>query len=398
MRCSLKMVNPLSKIRTSSSAKSIDRRIDRGRIAALLVNAINHYSPTFAEAPVMWLFASALQRAGIGHELQPVPGAPGNHSRANLIVRVGPEPLALLLVGHVDTIELWHEESYSARTEGDTIYGLGAADMKGGCVAIIEALTAVAESKTPLQRGLCVALLVGEEEEGDGAQALLEEVWAPITVIGEPTSLLPCTSHFGYLETRLVSSGHRAHAALPDVGANAIHAMLAWMMQIIDESQKLPFAEELAINPSEIHGGEPSFVVAENCEALIDFHIPPHVDREPVAELIDKTRADVLETHREVELAYKELSWAPGFIHDHDEDERLIPLRNAFERIGKKWRPSVFRSHSDANLFHPTGTLPIICGPGDLRVAHGRGENISIAEVERAAHLYGAIIYEACVR
>jgi len=363
------------------------------------VEAINHYSPTFAEAPVTRVFVSALERAGVRYRLQPLPGAPVNGSRANLVIRVGPEPPAFLLVGHVDTIELWHEESYNARTEGDLVYGLGAADMKGGCAAIIEAVIALVESKTSLRRGLCVALVVGEEEDGDGAQALLEEVWAPITVIGEPTNLLPCTSHFGYLETLLVSNGHRAHAALPDVGANAIHAMLAWMMHIIDESPKLPFADQLAINPSEIHGGEPYFVVAENCEALIDFHIPPYVGCEPVEELIERARAAVLESHREVKLKYKKLSWAPGFIHDDTKHgERLVPLRNAFKRIGLKWQPSVFRSHSDANLFHPTGTLPCICGPGDLAVAHGREEHISINEVERAARLYGAMIYEVCVK
>lgn len=391
------MVRPLSRI--GDGAGGIGECIDRERVAALLVEAINHYSPTFAEAPVTRVFAAALQRAGIRYQLQPVPGAPVNDSRANLIVRLGPEPPAFLLVGHVDTIELWHEESYNARIEGDSVYGLGAADMKGGCAAIIEAIIALAESKTPLQRGLCVALVVGEEEDGDGAQALLEEVWAPIAVIGEPTNLLPCTAHFGYLETRLLSNGHRAHAALPDVGANAIHAMLAWMMHIIAESQKLPFANQLAINPSEIHGGEPYFVVAENCEALIDFHIPPHVGCEPVEEVIETARAVVLESHREVNLTYKKLSWAPGFIYDtNEEDDRLLPLRNAFKRVGLEWRPSVFRSHSDANRFDPTGTLPLICGPGDLAVAHGREEKISIGEVERAARLYGAMIYEACVK
>lgn len=375
-------------------AERVLERINRERITSLLIEAVNSYSPPFAEAQVTQVLADALGEASIAYSLQPVPWTTGDESRANLIVQFGPAPLALLLVGHVDTVELWHEGEHGAHRDGDNLYGLGTADMKGGCAAMVEALIAVAEAGIRLRQGIGAAFVVGEEEYGDGAQALIANVRAPLTVIGEPTNLIPCTAHYGYLETRLVSNGHRAHAALPEAGSNAINAMLAWMMHIIEESQKLPFSQQLAVNPREVHGGAPYFVVADHCEAMIDFHIPPDVTYQEIENVIRSAQDAVQTTHRQVQLTHQHLLWAPGFRH-HETDERLRPLRKAYEQAGLEWRPGDFRSHSDANVFNPTGTLTVVCGPGDLAVAHGRDEHISLSEVERAASLYGALICKA---
>jgi acetylornithine deacetylase len=296
----------------------------------------------------------------------------------------------------VDTVALWYEGDYRARIFGDTLYGLGAADMKGGCAAFVEALIALKESNVSLKKGLCVALVVGEEEYGDGSEAIVDSLHAPLTIIGEPTSLFPCTAHYGYLECRLVSIGLRAHAALPEVGANAIHGMLTWMAQILNECQTLDFADRLAVNPREIRGGEPGFVVAESCEMLIDFHLPPQAERKPLESVIEKARGFVLQSHRDISLSYEAHFWSPGYNHS-GKDRRLIPVRDAYKKMGLVWQTEAFRSHSDAGLFYPTGTLPLVCGPGDLAVAHRRGECVSLTEVERAARLYAAIIYETCV-
>lgn len=373
-------------------------RIDRERLDELLFDAVDTYSPTFAEPPGTQVFASALRDADIAYILQPVLTDGGDETRANLIVQLGPVPPALLWVGHVDTIDLWHEEGHGAELEGDRLYGLGAADMKSGCAAIIEALIAVTSSGLPWRRGLCVALVVGEEQYGDGSMALLENrsVLAPLTVFGEPTNLQPCPSHFGYYELRLISKGLRAHAALPEVGANAIHAMLAWMLRILEECQRLPHGEQIAINPREIHGGETDFVIAESCEASVDFHLPPDITVGEIERVIRQAQETVLESHPGVQLEYEQLVWAPGFRYQED-DERLQPLYMAFEHTRLPWKPIAFRSHSDANLFQGSGTLSVVCGPGNLAVAHTRGEYVSLSEVEQAARLYAALIYEACL-
>lgn len=148
------------------------------------------------------------------------------------------------------------------------------------------------------------------------------------------------------------------------------------------------------MNPREIHGGEPYFVVAEHCEALIDFHLPPDVNECAIDLLIRKAHARASAAHPMVSLDYEHLLWAPGFRHSEG-DSRLDSLRRACERAGIMWQPGEFRSHSDATIFNATRTLTVVCGPGDLAVAHGRDEHIGLDEVEQAARFYAALMCEA---
>ncbi|MFW6369513.1 MAG: M20 family metallopeptidase, partial [Myxococcota bacterium] len=365
------------------------------RLEGLVVDAVGCYSPSLAEEPVMEVFEEALNEAGVPSWRQPVETGDGeDRQRANLLVQAGPEPTALLLVGHVDTIPLRHDEELKVRREGDLLYGLGAADMKAGCAAMVEAVSALKASKVPLKRGLKVALVVGEEELGDGSEAVAEVLDAPLTVIGEPTGLLPCTSHNGYLEYRLAAEGRRVHAALPEAGDNAIHTMLAWITDILRRAERLPPGREAAVSLREIRGGTGMFVTADHCEALLDVHLPPGVDHSLVAAMLQDARSG-LSSGRSVQAYFDELFWAPGYATD-PRDPRLDPLRRSFEAAELDWQPSTFRSHSDAPILHAAGTLPVVCGPGRLEVAHTRFEHVSMSEVRRAARLYSAMICAAC--
>lgn len=374
-------------------------RIDDDRLLRLLTDAVAQYSPSYAEEPVMEVFCARFAESGISYLRQPVPQLGGvvSDERANLLVELGPQPAHMMWVGHVDTVPVIDDEHSGVQREGDILHGLGTADMKSGCAAITEAVTALVECGAEFRRGLCVALVVGEEEYGDGSQALLAERSARLVVIGEPTGLVPCVSHYGYYECRLRTYGTRAHAALPEVGASAIHAMLEWMGAILDAACAAPFAERMSVNPREIRGGGELFVVADECEAAIDFHVPPGISAERVGALVESARAQAADTHPACRLEFENVFWAPGYANAPD-DPTLAPLGRAYDELQLPWKPAPFRSHSDGSLFYQQGAMPVICGPGRLEVAHTRKEHVSIAEVQRAARLYAAMIYEACVR
>jgi len=377
--------------------RTILDQIDDDKVVQLLSDAVEQYSPSYAEEPAMEVFAERLSECGIRYMRQPIPeehGPAGDH-RANLIIELGPQPSTMMWVGHVDTVPMVDEEQQRMHREGDVLHGLGTADMKSGCAAIVEAVVAVVHSGVKLQRGLTVALVVGEEEYGDGSEALLEWRTAPLTVIGEPTGLVPCVDHYGYYECLLTTRGARAHAALPEMGASAIHAMLAWMQQILESGGETYFADGLTISPRQISGGAGLFMVAEHCEAAVDIHAPPGVGKEAIDQLIEQAREKAQATHPRCGLDYENLYWATGYAN-LPEDPLLTPVRHAFDATGTDWSPAAFRSHSDGSLFHQKGSLPIICGPGRLEVAHTRHEHVSLQEARQAARLYAAMIYEAC--
>ncbi|MGD8630033.1 MAG: M20 family peptidase, partial [Gammaproteobacteria bacterium] len=96
------------------------------------------------------------------------------------------------------------------------------------------------------------------------------------------------------------------------------------------------------------------------------------------------------------ELQFEQLYWATGYTNPMD-DPQLGAVNRAFQATGLDWSPTAFRSHSDGSLFHQKGSIPLICGPGRLEVAHTRHEHVSIRETCDAARLYAAIIDSVCI-
>ncbi|MSP93314.1 MAG: M20 family peptidase [Myxococcales bacterium] len=377
--------------------EAVLRRIDAARLRTLLCGAVDAYSPTYAEDPATAVFAAhLLSEAGIRHaglrvERQRV-ARPSGPLCDNLLIQLGPAPLGLLLVGHVDTIVAGDGamEFRPAAVAGDLLTGLGAADMKSGCAAMVEAVLAVAASGVRLERGIGVALVVGEEEYGDGSLALPAHFHAPLIVVGEPTSLQPCASHYGYLECRMRSHGARAHAALTGHGGNAIHAMLAWMLGVLEALPAVQPDATVAANPRLIRGGDTLFVVAEHCEAMLDVHWQPGADAVSLLACIETVRSAVAASHPACRLELEPLFAAPAFVND-PAGAALGPLRSAFEATGLAWAPGTFPSHSDAGIFQARGGATVVCGPGALAAAHAPGEAVSLLQTEAAARLYAAL-------
>lgn len=364
--------------------------VDEARVASLTERAVRVYSPSGAEGPASSIFEEALLAAGVPCTRQPL-GADG---RYNVVARLGPAPLGLLFIGHVDTIRLLPGEELVVAREGDVLHGLGAADMKGGCAALVEAMVALASSGVPLMRGVVCALVVGEEEIGDGALALKREHQAALTVVGEPTALVPCVSHYGYVELDLYARGRRAHAALPEQGANAIEPMARWVLEVSERLRALD--ADVVVNVRELVGGNEMFVVPERCEASLDVHFPARVAPEQVEAVVESVRHEL--ATGDVELCFERTFTGRGYALDGD-PPHLAPVRRAFAHVGLPFQPGTFRSHSDASHLRAEradAAHPLVCGPGRLEVAHVRHEHVDLREVATAARLYAALAWEAC--
>ena len=96
----------------SNRLDTILELIDEEQLVTLLVDAVEQYSPSYAEEPAMQVFAERLNECGVRYMRQPLPpgSGPATDTRANLIIELGPQPSALMWVGHVDTVPLIDEE------------------------------------------------------------------------------------------------------------------------------------------------------------------------------------------------------------------------------------------------------------------------------------------------
>ncbi|UCB48196.1 MAG: M20/M25/M40 family metallo-hydrolase, partial [Deltaproteobacteria bacterium] len=199
---------------------------DPSRLKKLLHRLVDIYSPSGKEEEILHFLNGYLKRHGVPVLCQPV-----DEKRYNLVVMPAEQDVPLALVGHLDTVAAYDLNEYGYVEQGDQIKGLGTADMKGGCAAMVEAYMTLYESgRSGMPAALCI--VVGEEEEGDGGERLVEDYHFPWAIVGEPTDLRPCLSNYGYVEVQICTFGKRLHASLANMTENPIQAMLRLMLRI----------------------------------------------------------------------------------------------------------------------------------------------------------------------
>jgi acetylornithine deacetylase len=356
------------------------------RLRKNFLEMLEIYSPSGKEEDIQLYLGDLLQGAGFAVERQEV-----EEGRFNLRTFLGDGEPELYLVGHVDTISAWDLEEFGPREEGGYVHGLGTADMKGGCAAMVEAFLAMAEALPASERPAAgLLLVVGEEENGDGSAAFLESHSPEWVVIGEPTGLAACFAHYGYLEAGFVTSGRRIHSSLPELGHNAVESMLRVLLHLGRNPLFERKSSGIVYSIREMSSSRAGFVVPDRCEAKIDLHLPPGTAPQEVEaairELAGSAPEVVPDLNLEVDFDFAGRSYDLGIDHP---TARL--LEGLYPRLGLPLRFEAFRSHSDGNLFFGAGVKPLILGPGSLETAHTPEERASLAEVVFAAKIYAGI-------
>ncbi len=170
----------------------------------------------------------------------------------------------LLLNCHMDTVtpgrtELWKTSPYSGHISGDRLYGLGAADCKGGLAAQVYAGLLLKRAMLPLRGNLVFAATVAEENgRSAGLRTLLETTLPELNlrpmfaVLGEPTNLGLYYGHNGWFEMEI-----RVEAADPPTTENAATVIYDQLAAACSHTQGADRPETLVVS-------EPSFVETTN--------------------------------------------------------------------------------------------------------------------------------------
>jgi acetylornithine deacetylase len=353
--------------------------IQPDRLKQLLKALVDIYSPTGKEEDVLEYAQVYLENHGLEVVRQEV-----DENRFNLLVL--PEEVdqvELCFVGHLDTVTAYDIDNYGFSEEEGAVFGLGAADMKSGCAAMMEAFTVVAESVGGIRKA-GLALVVGEEEDSDGAKTLMDEYRFPWAIVGEPTNLVPCLGHYGYLEVLLRTGGKRAHSSVPELGQNAIESMLRLLLRVTEYTASSP---GLVYNIRQLMSFPGGFIVPDVCEAWLDLHLPPDsridVLKAELEQLIESANSDIPDLSSDIRF---EDTYA-GF-RVSEERPLVNNLREVYAKMSLPWTPQDFRSHSDGSVLWTAGVNPIILGPGRLEAAHTPEESVSFDDVVQAARIY----------
>lgn len=175
------------------------------------------------------------ERVTVPRDLWHVAGGPASGERTNLVAtRETGKPVCGLYY-HVDTVPVapgWTRDPLSMTIEGDNLYGLGAADMKGTIAATLLALHAAKSCGVPLAYD--PMLLLCTDEEGGlypGIRYLAEQGMLEGHILNFNGSAAPrvWAGCFGIFNLQVTITGHAVHAGEGNrtgAGLNAIEGAL----------------------------------------------------------------------------------------------------------------------------------------------------------------------------
>jgi acetylornithine deacetylase len=316
---------------------------------------------------------------------------------------------SLILNGHIDVVSpepvsLWSSPPFTARRDGDWLYGRGAGDMKSGLVAMVGAVRALQRlGLAPLGR-VQLQSVVEEECTGNGALAcVLAGHTADAAILTEPTRGAVWNAQVGVLWFQVRVVGLPAHAGDAADGANAIEASFAVIealrgleaeLNVVKPPLYAAYAHPINLNVGMIRGGDWPSTVAGEC--LTHFLYP--------GERVEDLKARVEETVAGVGPAlggFRVEVLYDGFACEGYElapDAALVTGLLACSERATWRRPPLFASTAttDARSYQLYGETPAVCFGALAESEHGVDERVHLPSITEAAQAIALFIGDWC--
>ena len=314
-------------------------------------------------------------------------------SKANLLASIGPmDQAGILLSGHSDVVPIdgqqWNTPAFVATEKDGNIYGRGTADMKAFLACSI--MIMLKASELHLKRPLHLCISYDEEIGCIGVRGILDHLSAtmipPIMcVIGEPTMMQLALAHKGKTVFKAQCCGEEGHSALAPRYVNAIHvaSKLVESIQNVqnylreqghqDSGYDIPYT---TVHVGKIAGGTALNIVPNSC--VVDYEIR-HLAQDN-SQLIQEKIIEHIESDFKVKIDVAEVNQYPGLKTSESIEavqfiQKLLPDTTSVGNIS---------FGTEGGLLQQALKCPVIvCGPGDIAVAHKPNEYVSIEQLHR---------------
>jgi acetylornithine deacetylase len=348
----------------------------------------------------------------------------GFEGRPNVAVRIpgsGDGP-TLTVGGHIDVVDVteeeWTRDPWKLTREGDTLYGRGVADMKGGLAAVLFTVRTILEPDVDLAGDLIVQSTIEEEAGGTGgALAAIERGYLPdAAVIAEPSDIPNITvASAGVMYFEVEVPGVSAHAALGHEGDNAIGnaALVYRALEDLDRERKdrIDFEPAYRANPGlegnvtninvgQIEAGDWPSTLPSRATMYGRVGWPPGESREEVREQIEAAVAGVTGREEWTVDAEPTVEWfgwqaAP---HRTDSDSEIAQLaKAAAEDVTGETGAFVGGSGGmDERFYKRYYDVPSVSIGPEPRNIHGADEHTTVTSLAETARTYARVIPEYC--
>src|SRR5436305_3190745 len=315
----------------------------------------------------------------------------------------------LVFNGHIDVVPEgdrtnWQHDPWGADLMEGRIYGRGACDMKGGLMAALFAIKAIKDSHVPINGSLMVQSVIGEEDGGIGTFASLQRGHVgDAAIVCEPTRLNLIPAQAGALTFTVKVHGKSAHASVRLEGISTlekyldIHKALIHLEKERNSEVKHPLFRKLTLpyplNIGCIQAGNWPSSVPE--ELVFEGRIGVAIGEssETVRHQFEQTLTNLSKTDPWLNDHPLEIVWSGGQLDSAEipMDHYLMKLLKQciFDLTGNMPEIEGAPYGSDLRLFVNLGRFPaLLCGPGDVNVAHTAAEFVDVQEVILAARVY----------
>jgi acetylornithine deacetylase len=347
------------------------------------------------EGPIAQFAADRLSGSGFAVQLVPAPSDPRRMSV--IAVREGDQPgRTVVLNGHLDTVGVdGMAEPFTARIDGDRMFGRGTSDMKGGVAGLVVAAELLAAVGA---RGRLVVALVADEEDASlGAATVIEAlgrvggVPADVCLIAEPTWLDLAVAHRGYAVIKVGLQGRAAHSSQPEHGVDVLAPLGGLLVAVAERNRALrqnfphPLLAHGSLMSTVAHGGSAPFTVAAQAAALIERRTLPGEDAttslSEVRDLVDAVTAGAPGLASTVELMLARDPWQAD--NSGSAAELMDLLAAALPAAGAAPPARTGAPYwMESALWQASGVPTVVCGPAGGGL-HAVDEWVDLAQLRR---------------
>ena len=395
--------------------------LDAGAIVRDLSALVAIPSLTGRERPVMQAFAARARDLGLAAEvlehdlaaLRAAEGYPGEEAPRDDLVGVAvtlpgatPGARRLCLDGHLDVVDVgtipWQRDPFGGDVADGRVHGRGSLDMKGGVVAALHALAAVARSgAAPCE--VVLHAVASEEDGGLGTFAALErDDRFDACLIPEPTAFAIVCAQAGALTFEGHVRGRSAHAAARLHGVSAIdrympvHAALHAHEQRVNSAVTHPLMRALELPYPLLVGRIESGSWSSQVPDLLRFEGRVGVR---IGESIAEARAAfeaAIRAATDGAGPAVEVTWHGGQFASAETpvDHPFVALvRDAVRaEVGHEPVLAGVAYGADMRLFCARGIPTVMVGTGGIELAHASDESVAVDEVVALARALVRVI------
>ena len=291
---------------------------------------------------------------------------------------------------HTDTVGVAQMPGnpFSGDIRDGKVWGRGAVDDKASLAVILAVLEGMQHAKRSPHANIVIGATIDEEEGGPGprnfAAWLKQRGILADLVVAEPTGCAPCYGHKGAVRQTYTTRGVATHTSQPELGRNAISAMLPVIQALEAEHARLCTLPASAVGRatltiSMIQGGRAFNIVPDACTISIDRRVVAGERASDVARHL----GEIVRAASPLPVEIQSSLCENAFHQPADsESVRRFSHWSSQTPITVPYGSNAFAYGNDIVK------SCVVLGPGSIDQAHGAEEWVEISQLDALAHIY----------